>query len=193
MAKTPAPETVVSMTDGRLVTFTGRKRLDKTLITEPSPGVRLDFLNGETRTFLVPAELLNHAAAHGVSQKLGDEISDITDIEDAIEAVDQLMARLAKGEWRAKAEGGAGGMAGASILAKALVKVTGQPIAVVREYLSSLDNRTKAALRASAEVGPTVQRLEAEKAARAAARGVASPDKPHVDVSAVLAGIGQAA
>lgn len=193
MAKTPAPETVVSMTDGRLVTFTGRKRLDKTLITEPAPGVRLDFLNGETRTFMVPAELLNHAAAHGVSQKLGDEISDITDIEDAVEAVDQLMARLVKGEWRAKSEGGAGGMAGASILAKALVEVTGQPIAVVREYLSNLDNRTKAALRASAEVGPTVQRLEAEKAARAAARGVASPDKPKVDVGAVLAGIGQAA
>lgn len=192
MAKAPTPETVVNMTDGRLVTFTGKKRLDKTLITEPSPGVRLDFLNGETRTFMVPEALIAHAAAHGVSQKLGDEISDITDIEDAIEAVDQLMARLAKLEWRAKSEGGSG-MAGASVLAKALVEVTGQPVAVVREYLAGLDNRTKAALRASAEVGPTVQRLEAEKAARAAARGVSPSAKPAVDVGAVLAGIGQAA
>jgi hypothetical protein len=186
MAKTPTEVRTVSMDDGRTVEFSGKKRLDKTVIIEgDTVKVRLDFVNGETRTFTVPPSLLLQCAGHGASQKLGDEISDITDLEDAIEAIDQLMARLEAGEWRVAREGGSS-MAGASILAKALVEVTGQPIAVVRGYLASLDNKTKAALRASAEVGPTVQRLEQEKAARAAERGKGAPA---IDVAGVLAGL----
>lgn len=190
MAKTPVEVRTVTMDDGRQVEFSGKKRLDKNILIEGNTvKVRLDFVNGETRTFTVPPSLLLQCAGHGASQKLGDEISDVTDIEDAVEAIDQLMARLEAGEWRVTREGGSS-MAGASILAKALVEVTGQPVGVVRQYLAGLDNKTKAALRASAEVGPTVQRLEAEKAARAAARG---KEAPAIDVSNVLAGLKQAA
>lgn len=186
MAKTPIEVRTVQMDDGRSVEFSGKKRLDKTVIIEGDVvKVRLDFANGETRLFTVPDASMTQFAGHGASQKLGDEISDITDIEDAIEAIDQLMARLTAGEWRVTREGGSA-MAGASILAKALVEVTGQPVSVVRGYLANLDHKTKAALRASAEVGPTVQRLEQEKAARAAARG---KEAPVVDVSGVLAGL----
>lgn len=186
MAKTPVEIKTVTMDDGRTVEFSGKKRLDKSIIIEgDTVKVRLDFVNGETRTFTVPPSLLLQCAGHGASQKLGDEISDVTDIEDAIEAIDQLMARLEQGEWRVTREGGTS-MAGASILAKALVEVTGQPIGMVRQYLTGLDNKTKAALRASAEVGPTVQRLEAEKAARAAERGKSAPT---VDTASVLAGL----
>lgn len=185
MAKTPAEVRKVAMDDGREVEFTGKKRLDKTVtVTDSSANVRLDFVNGETRTFTVPAALLYQFAGHGASQKLGDEISDVTDIEDAIEAIDQLMQRLSTGQWLAPREGTASGLSGASILAKALVKVTGQPIAVVREYLGGLDNKTKAALRASAEVAPAIKVLEDEKAARAAAKGAVAG--PTVDTAALL-------
>lgn len=185
MAKTPAEVRKIAMDDGREVEFTGKKRLDKTvLVTDSGASVRLDFVNGETRTFAVPSSLLYQFAAHGASQKLGDEISDVTDIEDAIEVIDQLMQRLEKGQWFANREGTASGLSGASILAKALVKVTGQPIAVVREYLGGLDNKTKAALRVSAEVAPAVKALEDEKAARAAAKGATAA--PAVDTAALL-------
>lgn len=189
MAKTPEVHTV-QMDDGRTVEFTGKKRLDKTIeIKDGVVSVRLDFVNGETRTFTVPPELLLQCAGHGASQKLGDEISNVTDIEDAIETIDQLMSRLSKGQWLADREGGTG-MAGASILAKALVEYSSQPIAVVREYLSPMTNKEKAALRATPEVAVIVQRLEAEKAARAAERGKAVVAT--VDTTALLAKLGAA-
>lgn len=185
-AKTPVETKTVQMDDGRSVEFTGKKRLDKTIaVAEGRVSVRLDFVSGETRTFTVPDSLLLQFAGHGASQKLGDEISDVTDIEDAVEAIDQLMQRLEKGDWYAARETGTG-LSGASVLAKALVEVTGQPIAVVRDYMATLDNKTKAALRVSAEVAPIVKRLEDEKAARAAAKGKTVTT---IDTASVLAGL----
>lgn len=178
MAKTPVEVKTVTMDDGRSVEFSGKKRLSKeVIIADGVIKVRLDFVNGETRTFTIPDALMAQFAGHGASQKLGDEISDVTDVADAIEVVDQLMQRLEAGDWYAAREGGQG-MSGVSVLAKALVEVTSQPIAVVRDYLSKLDNKTKTALRVSDEVAPVVKRLEQEKADRAAARGktVASVD-----------------
>ena len=175
----------VTMDDGRTVEFPETRRLIKTSAVNPdgSLTVRMDYVNGECRMFTLPPSLTNQFALHGAEQKLGDAMAGIKDLEDAIEAVDQLILRLDKGEWTAESTGGSG-MAGASILARALVEVTSQPIAVVREYLGTLDNKTKAALRLTAEVAPVVAKLEAEKAARAAARGkkVAAT----VDTSSVL-------
>lgn len=175
----------VTMDDGRTVEFPETRRLIKTSAINPdgSLTVRMDYVNGECRTFTLPSSLITQFALHGAEQKLGDAMAGIKDLEDAIEVVDQLILRLDKGEWTAESTGGSG-MAGASILARALVEVTNQPIAVVREYLGTLDNKTKAALRLTAEVAPVVAKLEAEKAARAAARGkkVAAT----VDTSSVL-------
>ena len=175
----------VTMDDGRTVEFPETRRLIKTSAVNPdgSLTVRMDYVNGECRTFTLPSSLITQFALHGAEQKLGDAMAGIKDLEDAIEVVDQLILRLDKGEWTAESTGGSG-MAGASILARALVEVTSQPITVVREYLGTLDNKTKAALRLTAEVAPVVAKLEAEKAARAAARGkkVAAT----VDTSSVL-------
>jgi hypothetical protein len=185
MAK-EAPKTIkVKMDDGREVEFGEKKRLQKEIILGDGPmevAVRLDFVNGETRTFVLPESLFKQAAGHGASQKLGDEISDVKDLADAIEVIDQLMQRMENGDWYAASTGGAG-MSGASTLAKALVEVTGQPIKVVRDYLATLDAKTKTALRVSAEVAPVIKRLDDEKAARAAARGEAAPT---VDTASIL-------
>jgi hypothetical protein len=157
----------VRMNDGREVEFAGKKRLDKTLVEskDGTPGVRLDFRNGETRTVYVHPKLMNRAAAHGYSQKLGDSIAAVEDLDDAVETIDQLIARLDAGEWAAEREGGSG-LSGVSILAKALVEATGQTIEVVRDYLSKLEPKVKMALRADPTIAPIVKRLEAEKAAK---------------------------
>lgn len=186
----------VKMDDGRIVDFPGKRRLNKEASADETfVYIRMDYRNGETRTFKAahgqsdlndPAQKFAvKAMCHGLEQKLGDEMSGIDLLEDAIEAVDQLMLRLEKFDWNQTATGGSG-FAGASILARALVEVTGQTITAIREYLGSLDNKTKAALRLDPSVAPVIKRLEDERAARAAARGKSAPK---VDTASVLAGL----
>jgi hypothetical protein len=183
--------TTVTMDDGREVKFPGDRQVQKeALFDHPNQGdisVRFDFVSGETRCYQIPDALLGQFAAHGALQKYGDTYSGIKDIEGKVQAVDDLNEVIQSGSWTAVSESTGAGLAGASILARALVEVTSQPIAVVREYLKTLDAKTKAALRLSAEVSPTIQKLEAEKAARAAARGKVAAAK--VDTSAALAGL----
>ena len=192
MAKTPAeaPRSI-PMLDGTVVDFPGKRRLQKTSWVTPDGllKVRLDFENSEFRVLTLRPDMLATYALHGAEQKLGDEISGVEDIDDCVESIDQLMTRLDAGDWTKEKAAGSG-MAGASILARALVIVTGQPIVVVRGYLSNLDNKTKIALRISAEVAPTIKALEDEKIARAAARGVKAG--PKIDVAATLAGLASA-
>jgi hypothetical protein len=175
---------VVTMLDGRKVEFTGKARMNKSYTIEGDVvTLHIDFRNGEARHYPLPTGLLAQAAGHGMAQKYGDKVAGVEDLDDAVEAIDTLHERIvATGEWNQASEGGSG-LAGASILAKALVEVSGQPIAVVRQYLGGLDTKTKNALRASAEVKPVVDRLEAEKAARAAARGKAASS---IDTTSIL-------
>lgn len=184
MAKAETTVETVKMDDERIVEFTGKRRLNKESFVDAEGNIlcRLDFRNGETRTFKLPQTLVAKAAAHGIEQKLGDEMSGIEDLEDAIQAVDELMERLGKGEWNAKREGGTG-FAGASILARALVEATGKTIEEVKAFMSGLTNGQKLALRGDETLAPIVKRLEAEKAARA------TKGKPAVDTGSLLAGL----
>jgi hypothetical protein len=179
----------VKMDDGRTVEFGAKSRLIKTPIENPDGTlqVRMDFVNGETRLFTLRPDMLAKFALHGASQKLGDEIAGVAKLEDAIEAVDQLIQRLDSGPtgWSQPREAGSG-LSGVSNLVKALVESTKAPVAQVREYLTKLDAKTKLALRNSAELAPIIKRLEAEAEARAAARGKSAPT---VDVQAHLSGL----
>jgi hypothetical protein len=133
--------------------------------------VLLDFVNGETRTFVVPDSLINDFIGHGAEQKLGDEMAGIDDLDDAILAVDTLIENLNKGEWRQK--GDASGMAGTSILLKAMVEYTGKTTELVKEFLKDKTPAEKAALKTSKipnKAGMTIKqiadRLEEEKVAK---------------------------
>ncbi len=183
MAKAETTIETVKKDDARIVEFTGKRRLNKESFLTPEGKVacRLDFRNGETRTFVLPDSLVTKAAAHGIEQKLGDEISGVDNLDDAIQAIDELMVRLGNGEWNAKREGS--GFAGASILARALVEATGQTIEQVRAFMANLTNAQKMALRADPSVAPVVKRLEAERAEKS------SKNKPAVDTGALLAGL----
>jgi hypothetical protein len=166
-AKTEVKKVV--MADGREVEFAGKRRLLKTAeISEDGFDVtiRLDFVNGETRSLTLAANkpLFAKFAAHGMLQKLGDEVAGLDDVEDMVIAEEELIARLEAGEWgaeRTKGEGNA--LAGLSVLAKALVQVSGKTAEQVRAYLKTKNNSEKLALRANPTIKPVIEELEAKK------------------------------
>lgn len=174
-AKTPQIETV-TMTDGRIVDFAGKRKLlkESSVTAEGKVQVRLDFRNGETRLFTIPDSLQSKFAAHGAEQKLGDEIAGLEDVGDCVLAVDELIDRLYNGEWGVKRE--ANGMAGTSTLLKALVEHTGKTVEQIKTFLAGKSQAEKVALRNNPKIKPIVQRIEDEKAAK----------KTNVDTDALL-------
>ena len=171
-------EVTVKMQDGRDVVFVGkRKLLKETIIDGDKVSVRLDFINGETRLFPCPANLLLKAAGHGLEQKLGDEVAGVTDVDDQVIAIDELIDRLALGEWTTVRT--SSGVAGTSVLFKALVEVyTNKTPEELKAFLKTKNMADKLALRNSARLKPVVDRLEAEKASGS-----------KVDAEALLAGL----
>lgn len=166
--KTKAEAEKVTMEDGRVVEFAGkRKMLKEVIIGEEGtyPQVRFDFRNGKVRTFTVD-KLISQFAAHGASQKIGDETAGEDDVDDMVLAVDEIIERLNGGEWAVKREGG--GFAGVSILMRALMEHSGKDEATVKAFLKPKSHAEKMALRTHAPIKVIVERLEAEKAAKAA-------------------------
>lgn len=177
MAKTAPEVEVVKMADGRTVEFAGKRRLLKESLETPEGEVqvRLDFRNGETRLFTIPDGLMAKFAAHGAEQKLGDEIAGLkganggeADIEDAVLAIDELIDRLYNNEWSIKRE--SNGMAGTSVLMRALVEHTGKSAEAIKAFLSGKSQAEKVALRNNPRIKPIVERIEAEKAAKATSK-----------------------
>jgi hypothetical protein len=180
--KTAEVETV-TMTDTRLVEFPGKKVLQKeSFEKDGAVYVRLDFRNGETRTVKLRDDMLRKYAAHGAEQKLGDEIAGLkkedgseADTDDKVLVIDALIERLDAGEWTTKRD--SSGMAGTSVLLRAIVEVTGKPLEAVKGFLKDKTQAQKLALRDSAKFRDTVARIEAEKASK----------KAKIDISADLA------
>jgi len=163
MATEAPTKTPVTMTDGRTVEFGKKQKLVKTsTINDSGVSVRLDFVNGETRLFTIPAELMTRFAAHGAEQKLGDAIAGETEVADAVLSVDDLITRLTAGEWSVRREAGA--FAGTSILIRALVEASGKSVEDVKAFLAPKTQAEKLALRRSNQLRPIIERLEAEKA-----------------------------
>lgn len=175
-AKIETQVETVTMTDGRVVDFAGKRKLlkESSVTADGKVQVRLDFRNGETRLFTLPDALLNKFAAHGAEQKLGDEIAGLTDTEDCVLAVDELIDRLYNGEWSVKRE--ANGMAGTSVLVRALVEHTGKTVEQIKQFLNGKSQAEKVALRNNPKIKPIVERIEAEKASK----------KANVDTDAML-------
>lgn len=180
-AKAAAKElNLITMTDGTIVEFPGKRKLVKnTAIGEDGSVVlRLDFVNGQTRFFTIPANFILQFAGHGAEQKLGDEIAGLTDIEDCVLAIDELIDRLYNGKWNAERE--SQGLAGASILARAIAELKGQPLDVVRAFLQTKNQAQKIALRNNAAVKAIIDRMEAAKNSK----------KPAVDTDELLESLG---
>lgn len=168
MAKQEPTVETVTMKDGRVIEFTGkRKALKETIITDGKVTVRIDFRNGESSHFTIPEAQLLKFAGHGAEQKLGDTMAGVESVDDCQLAVDELIEQLYNGDWNARREGS--GFNGASVLLKALCEVTGKDVATIKAFLAKKTHAEKLALRNSAKIKPVVERLEAEKAARSKA------------------------
>ena len=191
--KAKAEVEMVKMSDGREVGFVGKRKMAKeTLIDEGkiiidgdtitmqagAVGVRLDFRNGETRTFYPPLGLYARSVGHGDEQKLGDETAGEEKVEDMVIAVDDLIGRLAKGEWTAPA--GEGGFGGASIVIRAIVEASGKSVEAVKAFLQAKldaakakgEKLTRQELYASfrnpaSKTGQIIERLEREERSKA--------------------------
>lgn len=179
MAKAETVIETVKLEDGRVVDFPGKRKVLKTSeVVDGRVVVTLDFRNGATRKFTLPDALLLKFAAHGAEQKLGDETAGIDDVDDQVLAIESLIDRLNAGEWNSRREAGSG--AGSSVLAKALVLATGKSAEEIRAFLATKDQKQKIALRSNAKIKPFVDQIEAEKAAKAKAKG------DEVDTEALL-------
>lgn len=192
--KPKAEVQLVKMSDGREVGFAGKRKLvketvidesklsidgDAIMLQEGAVGVRLDFRNGETRTFYPPLALVAQGLGHGFEQKLGDETAGTEDVDDMVQDVDDLLSRLGKGEWRIERE--SGGFAGASVVVRAIMEATGKPQDVVKAFLQGKLDAAKAkgeklsrkelydSFRApGTKTGAIIERMEKEKLAKGA-------------------------
>lgn len=144
--KKPAPEvTKVTMSDGRVVDFVGKRKMLKDATSgEDFAQVVFDFVNGATRTAktVLGDKLLFRLAAHGLAQKVGDETAGEENVDDMVEAVDAMLKRLASGDWGAERKAG-DGFSGASVVIKAIMEATrgsakfpdGMTLDQVKEFL----------------------------------------------------------
>ena len=148
--KSKTEYTEVTLTDGRVVQFAGKRKVLKETIVDKSKievadgvvqfsegaiSLRIDFRNGETRTLPLPVSLASSAS---------DPMSE----DDMVLAIDDLYTTIAKGEWSRTREGGGGGVAGASIVLRAIMEINnvgrpenGKPvldIAAVKTYINGL-------------------------------------------------------
>ena len=185
-------ELIVKMSDGRSQTFLGkRKLLKETIIEGQNVSVRLDFRNGETRTFKIPHSLMLKSAGHGMEQKLGDETAGTEKVEDMVLEVDELIKQLATGEWTVARE--AGGFSGASVVIRAIMEASGKTQDQVKAFLQKkIDDATARGEKMSrkalydsfrnptSKVGKIVERLEREERS----------GKAVVDADAALAELG---
>jgi hypothetical protein len=147
----------VQMQDGRTVGFAGKRKMVKDVNAEAGT-VRFDFRNGESRTFEIPDTLLRDFAAHGASQKIGDETAGVEAVEDMVVAVDTIIDRLLKGEWTATRAAG-DSFAGASIVIRAICEVTGKSLEEIKAFLQGKLDTSKAAAEASGSKALTRKEL----------------------------------
>ena len=180
--KPPVVITTVVMEDGRSVDFSGNRKIKKEATVEGNTvAVRFDYINGQTKTYVLPSHLVAQAAAHGFSQKLGDTAAGEKELDDAILAIEALGSRLtAEGStWNAVATGGSGdSFSGASVVIQALVEETGKSVSEIKAFLDrkleagkatglTRQNLYKSFRNPASAIGQLILVLEAQKAAKA--------------------------
>ena len=165
MARNP----IVKMTDGREVVFPKTRRMLKTSAEfEGKPAVRFDFSNGDVHYFMLPthdAALMTRLAQFGASQKLGDSVNKLTEVEDIAAAISHASKNLSVGKWGERNDS-VKLFAGASVLVMAIAELTGTQLAAVKETLRNMSMAEKMSMRQGPELAPIIARITAERQAR---------------------------
>jgi len=171
--KEPEIETV-KMSDGRVVDFAGKKKMLKEglKLDDGLLAIRIDFRNGETRTYPLNPALVEQFATHGAEQKYGDYLAGAKDdagnpidVDDMVLELDELHDQLyTRAEWGTKRD--ASGMAGTSVLIRALAEFKAETIAQAKDRVKPLSHKEKMLLRLNPRLKPIIERMEAEKASK---------------------------
>ena len=158
----------VTSTEGKVYEFSQRAKVKKDSYIAPDGTIvtKFVFRNGQVREAALARDsaLFAKAAAHGMDQKYGDEFAGLDDVEDCIEAFDNLSARIGRGEWSEKRV--SDGMAGTSLLVRALAEVSGATVESIKAKLSTVDAKQKQALSRQTKVATVISRLKAERDAK---------------------------
>lgn len=188
--------TEITMTDGRKVSFAGKRKVLKETVLDESKitiegsvaqfeagaiAIRMDFRSGETRLLPLPLSLLGRFAGHGAEQKFGDELATSADKplseDDMVLAIDDLNSLIQSGKWGAGRAASGGGVSGASIVVMAICEATGKDLATVKAYLQKkLDGDAALTRRAlydsfrvaGTKTGVIIKRMEDAKLAKVA-------------------------
>lgn len=154
-------------------TNTNTKRNAAVSAETTAVGLTLTFADGRNLTLAIATlsqEIIDHAIRHGLKQKLVDaaamsrnpETGRSATIEDKYAAVRVVYERLLAGQWNAvRGEGSATG----GMLLSALVRLYDgrKTPEQVREYLATLTDAQKTALRANSRVAPIIEQIRAER------------------------------
>lgn len=170
----------ITLADGRTIDFVGRTKIKKDFILgeDGSFTLELIFRNGEVRNIHIPVDNFLNFAKHGASQKFGDTFNAEEDIDDGINAIDEMALRLASGQWTQEREKGAG--KGGSMLVQALVECLGVDRSKVQEFLLSKSVAEKRALMGTDQIKVIIDRIKAEKASKSI------KSKPTIDTNSLL-------
>lgn len=122
------------------------------------------------RTEEMPEHLNTHAALHGYNQKVGDAAALSKGSTDAekYEAMKAVFEHLqAGGDWNRK--GGGDGTSGDGLLVGAIMEFQNLSRDEARGLVAQMDKKLQAAMRASKELAPIIERLKVARAPKAPA------------------------
>lgn len=111
----------------------------------------------------LPEEIIAHAAAHGISQKLGDSYASADNPQDAFERFTKVLEELQQGNWSAPRQSGGGG-ARSVLVVEALARIAGKSLEEAQTVWDGLDDEKKKAVRAAADVKVAIAEIKAERA-----------------------------
>jgi hypothetical protein len=165
--ETPSSKVTVAFSDGQSFEFSPRFKSKKSVDAE-TKRVTFYVRNGaliEVDFDKIPQEVQLQLALHGIAQKVGDDAAGVEDPDDIASAFETMRDQLYAGQWsteRAKGE-----FTGVGMLVRAVAEVTSQPVDKVKARLAEMSATDKAQLKANAKVKAVIERMEAEKLAKA--------------------------
>ncbi len=174
----------VTTEDGHVVEFGEKTKVKKQSYynaDQKAIVTKFIFRNGAVRQHLTPIgdEIIYKLAQHGADQKFGDEFAGLEDVEDCIGAFEAMSERLSQQvpvdqRWSEKRQ--SDGMAGTSLLARALVMTTGLSMDEVKVRLKDKDAKTKSALTRQPKIAEAINKIKAERDEKKPTNGV-DPNK----------------
>ena len=160
------------------------------------PGVTF-VVDGEEHTILLselPESVVTRLAVHGISQKVGDSYASAASVEDmtplayAKKQIAETIQQLRGGEWRVTVAGGPK----ATLLARALARVTGRTLEESISAVENLNDEQKKAYRKDPRIvaaSAEIKLEDAQKAKERAANRAGQTDaEPTVDLGSAFEG-----